>query len=130
VPEVEAALGPLDVLVNSAAIFERQAFVESSLESLDRQWALNARAPFLLSRAAAQSMLKRGHGDIVNILDVGGVFTTWRGYAAYSMSKAALAALTRSLALELAPSIRANGVAPGVVLPPEYVEEEKLEKII
>ncbi|HYO69035.1 MAG TPA: SDR family NAD(P)-dependent oxidoreductase [Archangium sp.] len=81
-------------------------------------WALNTRAPYLLSQEVARGMLARGGGDIINILDVGGALAPWRGYSAYGMTKAALAHLTRCVALELAPVIRVNGVAPGTVLPP------------
>ncbi len=129
VASVERTMGPLSALVNSAALFERAPFVETALESLDRQWALNARAPFLLAQAAARAMLPRGSGDILNVLDIGGVKNAWRSYSAYCMSKAALHALTLCLAVELAPTIRVNAVAPGTVLPPEGLTPEVLESL-
>jgi pteridine reductase len=123
---VEARLGPPVILVNSAALFERHPFLETPLESLDRQWALNTRAPYLLTQAAA----RRGAlTDVINVLDVGGVFSTWRNYSAYGMTKAALAALTKALALELAPKVRVNAVAPGTVLPPDGLSEQALEAL-
>lgn len=127
VEDVERALGPLSILVNSAARFDRVPFLETPDEILDANWALNARAPYLLSREVARGMVARGGGDIINIVDVGGAFAPWRNYSAYGMTKAALAALTRSLALELAPAIRVNGVAPGTVLPPEDLGPDFLE---
>jgi pteridine reductase len=127
VERVEEGLGPIAALVNSAAIFERHAFTETPLASLDGQWALNARAPFLLAQAVARRMVPRGGGDIVNVVDVGGARMPWRRYAAYCMTKAALASLTECLALELAPAIRVNGVAPGTVLPPEDLTPEVRE---
>ncbi|MGQ0504305.1 MAG: SDR family NAD(P)-dependent oxidoreductase [Myxococcaceae bacterium] len=129
IDRVEKQLGPLDILVNSAALFEREAFTETPLSSLDRQWALNARAPFLLSQAAARRMIPRGGGDLLNVLDIGGVKNFWRGYSAYCMSKGALSVLTQCLAVELAPLIRVNAVAPGTVLPPEGLTPEVLETL-
>ncbi len=129
VADAEAALGPLSVLVNSAALFERAPFVETELASLDRQWALNARAPFVLSQIAAKGMLARGGGDILNVLDIGGVKNFWSAYSAYCMTKAALHALTLCLAVELAPAVRVNAVAPGTVLPPEDLTPEVLESL-
>ena len=79
---------------------------------------LNARAPLLLSRALAP-LLRRSGGSIVQIADVGGGLVAWNGYAAYAASKAALVRITESLALELAPRVRVNAVAPGTVLWPE-----------
>jgi pteridine reductase len=124
--EVEATLGPVHALVNSAALFERHDFLDTPPEALERQWAVNARAPFLLTQAVARRMLPRGGGSVVNVLDIGGVFASWAHYSAYCMSKAALAALTRCLALELAPHIRVNGVAPGTVQPPESMDARTL----
>ncbi|NMO18476.1 SDR family oxidoreductase [Pyxidicoccus fallax] len=119
VEEVERELGAISILVNSAARFDRAPFVETTADTMEACWALNVRAPYLLSQQVARRMLARGGGDIINILDVGGAFAPWRGYSAYGITKAALTHLTRCLALELAPSIRVNGVAPGTVLPPE-----------
>lgn len=129
VAQVEAALGPIAVLVNSAALYERHDFLETPLESVDRQWALNVRAPFLLTQAVAKRMRARGGGDVVNVLDIGGSANVWRHYSAYTMTKAALTSLTKSLALELAPDIRVNGVAPGTVLPPEGLPEATREAL-
>lgn len=130
VESVEQRLGPISILVNSAARFDRVACVETSLEVLEQTWALNARAPFLLSQSVAKRMLARGvEGDILNILDVGGALMPWRSFAAYGMAKAALAHLTEVLALELAPKIRVNGVAPGTVLAPEGYPDQLLETL-
>lgn len=126
VARVEEELGPISILVNSAALFERADFLQTPLEVLERQWAVNARGPYVLTQSAARRMAARGGGDVVNIVDIGGVFATWAHYSAYQMTKAALASLTRSLALELAPAIRVNGVAPGTVLPPESMDEQTL----
>lgn len=129
VEAVERRLGPVRALVNSAALFERASFLETSPESLDRQWAVNARGPYLLTQAVARRMAARGGGDVVNVLDIGGALQPWRHYSAYCMTKAAMAALTRCLALELAPAVRVNGVAPGTVLPPESLDAAALEAL-
>lgn len=129
VASVEERLGPVHALINSAALFDRVDFLETPLEVVDRQWAVNARAPYLLTQAVARQMVKRGGGQVVNVVDIGGVFDPWKHYSAYCMTKAALAMLTRCLALELAPAIRVNAVAPGTVLPPESLSPEVLESL-
>jgi pteridine reductase len=129
VERVEDEMGPIGALVNSAAVFERASFFATTPELLQTHWELNARAPFLLSQEVGRRMMKRGQGDIVNVLDIGGVLIPWKNYAAYCMSKGALATLTRCLALELAPQIRVNAVAPGTILPPEGTPEETLEQL-
>jgi len=108
----------LDLLVNSAAAFDALALEETDAAAFDSQMDLNARAPLLLTRALAP-LLRRTRGAVVNVADVGGGLVPWRGYAAYAASKAALVRLTECLALELAPAVRVNAVAPGTVLWPE-----------
>jgi pteridine reductase len=108
----------LDLLVNNAALFERRHLEDTDASLFDEQMALNARAPLLLTRALL-TLLRRSRGSVVNVLDVGGALVPWAAYSAYGASKAALRAVTESLALELAPEVRVNGVAPGTVLWPE-----------
>jgi len=116
------ALSGLDLLVNSAARFGRRPFAEIDEAALDEMMAVNFKAPFLLTRAALP-YLSRHDGCLINVLDIGAELA-WRGYAHYCASKAALAMVTRVLALELAPGIRVNGVAPGTILwPTEGVDE-------
>ncbi len=111
------AAGPLFALVNNAAIFEPLDWQTTDLAAWERHLRLNLTAPFLLSQAFARAVPPHGHGRIVNILD-------WRAlrpgadHLPYTVSKAALAALTRALALSLAPRIAVNGIALGAVLPP------------
>lgn len=129
VGDVERTLGPIEVLVNSAAQFTRAPFLTTDAAMLDAEWRLNARAPFLLTRAVARGMLERQNGVVVNVLDIGGALVPWRNYSAYCMTKAAMRMLTQVLALELAPHVRVNGVAPGTVLPPESLGAEEREQL-
>lgn len=118
-PLVDAArraFGRLDVLVNSAALFERAAVADIDAAAWDRVMAVNVRAPFLLSRAAA-AHLSETRGVIVNVADLSAL-QPWPAYAHHSVSKAALVHLTRVLARALGPAVRVNAIAPGTVMPP------------
>lgn len=108
----------LDLLVNSAAVFGQRSAEETDAAFFDGQMALNARAPLLLTGALA-ALLRRSRGAVVNVADVGGGIVPWSGWAAYCASKAALVRITECLALELAPRVRVNAVAPGTALWPE-----------
>jgi pteridine reductase len=112
-----ARFARLDLLVNSAAGFDERPLEATDADAWDAQLDLNARAPLLLTRALLP-LLRRARGAVVNVVDVGGGLVPWRGFAAYCASKAALARATECLALELAPAVRVNGVAPGTVLWP------------
>lgn len=112
-----ARFGRLDLLVCSAAGFDERPLEATDAAAWDAQLDLNARAPLLLARALLP-LLRRARGSVVNVVDVGGGLVPWRGFAAYCASKAALARLTECLALELAPRVRVNGVAPGTVIWP------------
>lgn len=107
----------LDLLVNGAAVFDAAPLEETDAALFDSQMDLNARAPLLLVKALLP-LLRRAGGSVVNLADVGGGLVPWRGFAAYAASKAALVRLTECLALELAPRVRVNAVAPGTVLFP------------
>ena len=117
VEQVIARFGRLDALVNNAAVFHPTPLGTLDASECDRLFAINARAPLLLSQAAAPH-LKRSHGSIVNIVDIYAQHPL-RDYSAYCMSKAALATATLALAQELAPEVRVNGVAPGNILWPD-----------
>lgn len=117
--------GPLDILINNASIFEENSFSEMTLESLQQNMTINTYAPLVLSRHfAAQGR----HGNIVNMVDTM-VMDYDRKHVPYHLSKRALHALTRIMALEFAPAVRVNAVAPGLVLPPKGENLAYLERL-
>jgi pteridine reductase len=120
--------GSLDVLVNSAAVMLRTPVGEVLVEDWDAMFALNLRAPFFLSQAAARVMGERG-GVIVNIADLA-AFETWKGYIPHAITKAGIVQMTRGLAHALATKIRVNAVAPGSVLLPEGWTQEQADRLI
>ena len=119
---VEASMGAVDVLVNSAAVMMRTPVASVSIREWDAMFALNLRAPFFLARAAARGMRERG-GVVINIADLA-AFETWPAYVPHGITKAGVVQMTRALARVLAPSVRVNAVAPGAVLLPDDWNED------
>lgn len=113
--------GRLDILVNSAAIMVRTPFGEIDLAQWERIFALNLRAPFFLSQAAAPH-LRKAHGAIINISDLA-AYETWPAYIPHGITKGGIVQMTRALARVLAPEIRVNAIAPGTVLLPEDMSQ-------
>ena len=114
---------PIDILINSAAIFEPSKVLEFTPEDLERNVRVNVLAPLLLARAFAA---QQRQGQIINFLDTR-IVEYDRLHAAYHLSKRMLFSITRMLALELAPTIRVNAVAPGLILPPPGRDEAYFE---
>jgi pteridine reductase len=127
IDDVVHRLGALDVLVNSSAVMERTPLGEVTVEQWDAMMALNLRAPFLLSQAAAPH-LARARGAIVNIADLA-AFETWPAYIPHGISKAGVVYMTRALARTLAPNVRVNAIAPGAVLLPDNWNEDDAAKL-
>lgn len=126
IEESRRMAGAIDVLVNNASVFSASDMHNVKLEDIEVEMLTNAWAPFLLTKHFSE---KTESGKVVNILD-----TRVAGYDfnhfAYYLSKKMLEILTKSMALKLAPRISVNGVAPGLILPPEgmdytYLEEKK-----
>lgn len=109
--------GQLDVLVNNASSFFPTPIGEVDERAWDDLVGTNLKTPLFLSQAAAPH-LKRTHGCIINILDIH-IDRPLRHHIVYGVAKAGLAALTRSLAVELGPEVRVNGVSPGAILWPQ-----------
>ncbi len=128
IPAAVEALGRVDILVNNAAIFLEGGLAGTSLQEWDAQFAINLRAPFLLSKAFAAQVPPDGQGQIVNITDAR-VFRPAPDHFAYRLTKSALVTMTETLALDLAPRIRVNAVALGAILPPPGKDEVYLEKL-
>ena len=115
-PAASAALGPVGVLVNNASTFERDEWHDATRESWDAHLEPNLRAPFVLTQAFARALPQEAEGLVLNMLDQR-VWSLTPHFVSYSVSKAALWALTQSMALALAPRIRVNGIGPGPALP-------------
>jgi pteridine reductase len=120
-PELVAATvkhyGRLDVLINNASSFYSTAVGEIGEKDWHDLLGTNLKAPLFLSQAAADS-LRHSHGCIVNIADIHAE-RPMKSYVVYSIAKAGLVALTKSLAHELGPEVRVNAVAPGPIMWPE-----------
>jgi NAD(P)-dependent dehydrogenase (short-subunit alcohol dehydrogenase family) len=119
IPRVEAALGPVSLLVNNASLFEDDRVGELDVHRWNRTFSINLRAPVMLAQAMALALPEGASGAVVNIVDqkVGKLnpqcFT-------YTLTKSALWTATQTLAQALAPRIRVNAVSPGPVLPNEH----------
>lgn len=118
---------PLKVVVNSAAVMPVGKAQELELRAWDMALDLNLRAPFLIAQHAAKRMCEGGL--IVNISDIGAQ-KAWSRYPSYTVSKAGLESLTKMLARALAPSIRVNAIAPGLVLPSDVVTDEQWQRLV
>ena len=127
VAAVQERFGRLDVLVNSASYFERTPFPSRDLTAWHRVTGVLIHGAFYCANAAAPLMLAQGAGAIINIADLS-AWQPWPGFAAHSVGKAALLALTRQLALDLAPTVRVNAVAPGLILPPPGYSAQQIER--
>jgi pteridine reductase len=122
------AFGRLDVLVNNASTFYPSPLETAAPAQWEDLMGTNLRAPFFLSQAAA-AHLRKSQGLILNLVDIHAQRPLPR-HPIYATAKAGLAMLTRSLARELAPDVRVNGIAPGPILWPEAGMEEQLKREI
>jgi NAD(P)-dependent dehydrogenase (short-subunit alcohol dehydrogenase family) len=120
--------GGVDIIVNGASLFGKTSIPTDDLESWRQVTRISIDGPFYIVNALAPAMLARGGGAIVNIVDLS-AWTPWHKFTAHAVGKAGLLALTRQLALELAPTVRVNAVAPGAVLPSENYTPAKIEAV-
>ena len=123
--------GGLDVLINNASSFFSTALGEITEKAWDDLIGTNLKAPLFLSQAAAPELRKR-HGCIVNIIDIHAELPM-KNYIVYTVAKGGLVALTRSLAREMGPEVRVNGVAPGTIVWPEdeaWSDEVSRQRIV
>jgi len=117
--------GRLDALVNNASAFHPTPIGSATPAHWDELFASNARAPFFLAQAAAPH-LKAARGGIVNLADIYAQ-APLAGHTVYCMAKAALLMMTKSLALDLAPEVRVNAIAPGAILWPAEGKSEQAQ---
>ncbi len=116
----------LCVLVNNASIFEQAALKKTTSAFFDRHFKINFKAPYLLTRDFARFVKS---GQVIQILDTK-ITKNLFAYSAYTLSKKALAEFTKMAALELAPQIRVNGIAPGLILLPKGKDENDLHALV
>jgi pteridine reductase len=128
VEEVVQQTGRLDALINNASTFYPTPLEEVTEEDWNDLLGTNLKAPLFLSKAAAPHLRKSG-GAIINIVDIHAQ-RPLRNHPVYGPAKAALGMLTRSLARDLAPTVRVNGVSPGAILWPKDGMDEKTEQVI
>jgi len=122
-------LGPIGVLVNNAALFERRAFLDLDDEIWHRHLRLNLEAPYRLSLLVGRQMWSAGRGRIINICGTVGIEP--RGeYSPYCVAKHGLDELTRCCAEALAPRVQVNGIAPGAILFPKGTDANERERIL
>ena len=122
--EISGRIGRLDVLVNNAGVFPTAAFEDVTEQMWDDTLAVNTRAAFFLTQALAP-LLRAARGCVVNLASAGG-FEPWNSHIPYNVSKAGMIMLTRGMAKALAPDIRVNAVAPGIIIVPG---EEEIDHI-
>lgn len=126
--QINERFGGVDIIVNSASYFGQTPF-PSADPAIYERWhqvtRISIDGPFYICNQLAPTMQQRGGGVIVNIVDLS-VWYPWPNFMAHAVGKAGLLALTQSLAVELAPAIRANAIAPGLVEPPPGQSEKKI----
>lgn len=123
--EAVARAGVIDILINNASIYERDTLWDATEESILLNLRIHAMAPLALAREMGR---QGGEGHILNLLDTR-VTVYDKEHASYHISKRVLLTLTRMLALELAPKIAVNGIAPGLILPPPGQDESYLRRL-
>ena len=126
-------LGRLDILINMASLYVAKPFEQLTAADWDRQLAVDLRASFLFSHAAAPAMKANGGGRIINFADwvVASARPRYPGYLPYYVAKAGVKALTEGLALELAADqILVNAIAPGPILAPPDMSQEESDAVV
>lgn len=124
VAAAQETFGTIHILINSASLWRKTPFPMTNLDDWHQVTGILINGSFYCANAVAPLMLAQGEGVIVNIVDLS-AFEPWPHFMAHSVGKSALLALSRQLALELAPDVRVNAVAPGPVLPPPDFDEVK-----
>ena len=129
VERIKTYFGGVDIIVNSASYFGKTPFPSDNPDVYDmwqRVTKISIDGPFFICNALVPTMQQRGGGVIVNIVDLS-VWFPWKDFMAHAVGKAGLLAFTQSLALELAPTIRANAIAPGLIEPPPGRSQKQID---
>lgn len=131
IPKVKEAFGRLDVLINMASTYHEKPFRKLTLEDLDYEVATNLKHVYWLSLKASELMSERG-GRIVNFSDwtCASRRPRYKNLVPYYCAKAGVSALTESLALELAPNILVNSVAPGPIIPAQGMTQKQVQEVV
>jgi len=128
IPEIIKQTGQLDVLINNASTFYRTPIEDITLDDWDNLVGTNLKAPLFLCKHAAP-YLKESKGCIVNMIDIHAK-KPLKNHPIYGPAKSGLAMLTRSLARDLAPDVRVNGIAPGMILWPENEPSDEIKQTV
>ncbi len=123
-----AHFGRVDILVNAASYYRKIHFPNPDTSNWEQSLGVLLNGPFYLANALAPKMLENGEGVIINICDLSAAWECWPDYTGHVVGKAGLWALTRQLALELAPKVRANAIAPGPIIPPSDYDDAKIAR--
>ena len=126
--EINDKLGNVDILINSAANYKKGSGLKTGLDSLQSSFNVNLFAPWWLTKAFVKQLPSGQNGKIVNICDAG-IFRTASDHFAYRLTKKALFEMTRMFALELAPNITVNAVAPGIMMPLAGYEHIDMDQV-
>ncbi|WP_304073306.1 SDR family oxidoreductase [Maricaulis maris] len=122
-----ADVGRVDVLINSASIFEMDRPEDVTPQSLEDHWRINTAAPVLLAKAMAAHHTERASGCVINLLDQK-LFNLNPDFFAYTLSKHALLGATTTMAMAFAPAVRVNAIAPGITLPSGGQNEDEFAR--
>lgn len=126
--EIDQTFEGLDILINSAAILLRRDLLEVDIHEWNQIMNLNLKGAFFCLQQAAIRMHSWGGGVIINISDIIGR-RPWAHYPVHSISKAGIEMLTKVAAIELAPEIRVNAIAPGLILAPESMQPKRWQEL-
>ncbi len=125
--EAEAAFGHVDILVNNASIFPKTPIDQLTERDWDESIAVNLKGPFLCCLEFGRKMAENNGGSIVNLADWA-AFRPYRHYLPYLTAKGGIITMTKAFAVELAPKVRVNAIAPGPIAPPADLSAEEIEE--
>jgi len=125
--EAQAAFGEVEILVNNASIFPKTPIGDLTERQWDESIAVNLKGPFLCCLEFGRRMAQNGGGVIVNLADWA-AFRPYRHYLPYLTAKGGIVTMTKAFAVELAPTVRVNAIAPGPIAPPLDLTAEEVEE--